>query len=98
LTRDAPPARVDNQPEASPLCEAVSVHAIPFHPAIDGEVIAAARRAALDAGMRFVVGWWNDGAQRRLMLLPENHRLTGEPAFLPLVVVEPAGRAEPRAA
>jgi hypothetical protein len=74
------------------------LHSIPLHPANDGEVIAAARRAAQDAGTPFVIGWWSDGAQRRVMLLPENHRLTGEPAFLPLLMIEPTGHAESRAA
>ncbi len=83
---------------ANPRRDPILVPAVPFHPAIDGEVMAAARRAARGAGTPFVVGWWSDGAQRRVMLLPEDHRLTREPAFLPLVMVEPTGLIESRAA
>ena len=66
--------------------------------AINGEVMVAARRAAQQAGARFVIGWWNDGAERRLMLLPEGHRVTAEPPFLPLLRVASSGQAERLAA
>ena len=33
-------------------------------PAIDPEVLRAARLAARRAGARFVIGWWIDGAER----------------------------------
>ena len=46
---------------------------------IDAEFMMAARQAARRADARFVIGWWNDGAERRLMLLPEGHHVTGEP-------------------
>jgi hypothetical protein len=62
--------------------------------AVDGEVMTAARRAARKAGTRFVIGWWNDGAERRLMLLPEGHHVTDERPFLPLLRVGPSGLAE----
>jgi hypothetical protein len=89
---------VDNPAMANLRRDPTLMQTIPAHPAIDAEVLAAARRAARDAGTRFVVGWWSDGAQCRLMLLPEDHRLTGEPAFLPLAMVEPADPMESRAA
>jgi len=66
--------------------------------AIDGEVMLAARRAAQRSGAQFVIGWWNDGAERRLMLLPEGHHITAEPPFLPLLRVAPSGHAERLAA
>ena len=62
--------------------------------AIDADVMLAARQAARRAGHRFVIGWWNDGAERRLMLLPEGHRVTVEPPFLALVRIGPAGQTE----
>lgn len=62
--------------------------------AIDAEVMMAAQRAARRSGARFVIGWWNDGAERRLMLLPEGHHVTVEPPFLPLVRVGPSGLTE----
>jgi len=63
--------------------------------AVDTEVLAAARRAARRAGSRFVIGCWDDGVdERRLMLLPEGHRVTGERPFLPLLRVAPSGAAE----
>ncbi len=67
-------------------------------PAIDPEVMRAARLAARRAGTRFVIGWWIDGAERRLMLLPEGHHVTAEPPFLPLILVTPSGEAERLAA
>jgi hypothetical protein len=66
--------------------------------AIDPEVMRAARLAARRAGARFVIGWWVDGAERRLMLLPEGHHVTAEPPFRPIVVVTPSGEAERLAA
>ena len=66
--------------------------------AIDAEVLTAARRAAKKAHSRFVIGWWNDGAQRRVMVLPEGHRVTEEPPFLPLVLIMPSGHATSLAA
>ncbi|HUZ72501.1 MAG TPA: hypothetical protein VMU87_05920 [Stellaceae bacterium] len=63
-------------------------------PAIDGEVMQAAHRAAQREGARFVIGWWNDGVERALMLLPEGHRVTEERPFQPLVRVTPTGQAE----
>jgi hypothetical protein len=65
---------------------------------IDPEVMLAARLAARRAGSRFVIGWWNDGAECRLMLLPEGHHVTAEPPFLPLVRVAPSGKTERLAA
>jgi hypothetical protein len=62
--------------------------------AIDADVIRAARRAAQQQGARFVIGWWIDGAERRLMLLPEGHHVTIEPPFHPLMRVAPSGQAE----
>jgi hypothetical protein len=62
--------------------------------AIDTDVMLAARQAARRDGAKFVIGWWNDGAERRLMLLPEGHRVTSEPPFLPLVRVGPSGQTE----
>jgi hypothetical protein len=61
--------------------------------AIDDDVIEAAQRAAAEEDTRFVIGWWNDGAERRFMLLPEGHHVTEEGPFLPLVLVTPSGRA-----
>jgi hypothetical protein len=67
--------------------------------AVDAETIRAARRAARREGARFVIGWWNDGVDaRRLMLLPEGHRVTVEHPFVPLLRVGPSGLAEPLAA
>jgi len=66
--------------------------------AIDSEVMQAARLAARRAGARFVIGWWIEGAERRLMLLPEGHHVTEEPPFVPLMRVTPSGHAEPLAA
>ena len=65
---------------------------------VDAEVLAAARLAARRAGARFVIGWWNDGVEHRLMLLPEGHRVTVERPFLPLLRVGPSGLAERLAA
>jgi len=65
---------------------------------IDAEVLLAARLAARRAGAPFVIGWWIDGADRRLMLLPEGHHVTGEPPFVPLLLVTPSGQAERLAA
>ena len=62
--------------------------------AIDADVMQAARLAARRSGARFVIGWWNDGAERRLMLLPEGHHVTVQPPFLPLVRVGPSGYTE----
>jgi hypothetical protein len=61
---------------------------------IDAEVMLAARQAARRANARFVIGWWIDGAERRLMLLPEGHHVTEEPPFLLLMRIDPTGRAE----
>jgi len=66
--------------------------------AIDPEVMAAARQAARRAGARFLIGWWNDGVEHRLMLLPEGHRVTVERPFLPLLRVGPSGLTERLAA
>lgn len=66
--------------------------------AIDDDVLVAARRAAAHTESRFIIGWWNDGAERRFMLLPEGHFVTEEPPFLPLVLVTPSGQAESLAA
>ncbi len=66
--------------------------------AIDDEILLAARRAASRTNARFVIGWWRDGAEQRLMLLPEGHHVTREPAFHPAVVVSPCGSAESLAA
>lgn len=60
--------------------------------AIDDDVLVAARHAAARSDARLVIGWWNDGAQRRFMLLPEGHRVTTEPPFLPLLLVTPTGQ------
>ena len=65
---------------------------------IDPEVMRAARLAARRAGARFVIGWWIEGAERRLMLLPEGHHVTAEPPFQPVLVVAPSGEAERLAA
>jgi hypothetical protein len=65
---------------------------------IDEEVIRAAQFAARRRAERFIIGWWNDGAQRRFMLLPEGHHITGEPPFRALMAVEPSGITEPLAA
>ena len=65
-----------------------------FLQAIDADVMLAARRAARRSGARFVIGWWDDGAERRLMLLPEGHHVTVEPPFLPLLRVGPSGHTE----
>jgi hypothetical protein len=65
---------------------------------IDPEVMRVARLAARRAGARFVIGWWVDGVERRLMLLPEGHHVTTEPPFLPILVVTPSGDAERLAA
>ena len=62
--------------------------------AIDADVMLAARLAARRSGARFVIGWWNDGAERRLMLLPEGHHVTVEPPFLPLVRIGPSGQTD----
>jgi hypothetical protein len=62
--------------------------------AIDADVMLAARRAARRSGARFVIGWWNDGAERRLMLLPEGYHVTAAPPFLALVRVGPSGQTE----
>ena len=62
--------------------------------AIDADVMQAARLAARRSNTRFVIGWWNDGAERRLMLLPEGHHVTIEPPFLPLVRIGPSGQTE----
>lgn len=65
---------------------------------IDAEALLAARQAARRAGTHFVIGWWIEGAERRLLLLPEGHHVTGEPPFQPLLRINPAGEAEqPRA-
>jgi hypothetical protein len=69
-----------------------------FLRAIDEDVLVAARHAAEREAARIIIGWWNDGVQRRFMLLPEGHRVTGEPPFLPLVLVSPSGLAQPLAA
>jgi hypothetical protein len=61
---------------------------------IDAEVLLAARQAARRDGTRFLIGWWIDGAERRLMLLPEGHHVTVEPPFLPLLRITPSGRTE----
>ncbi|HUK00435.1 MAG TPA: hypothetical protein VLV85_19440 [Stellaceae bacterium] len=66
--------------------------------AIDPEVMKVARLAARRAGTRFVIGWWVEGAERRLMLLPEGHHVTAEPPFVPVVIVTPSGEAERLAA
>jgi hypothetical protein len=66
--------------------------------AIDADVLAAARDAAARSAARLVIGWWNDGAERCFMLLPEGHRVTTEPPFLPLVLVTPSGQTRPLAA
>ncbi len=66
--------------------------------AIDPEVMRVARLAARRAGARFVIGWWVDGAERRLMLLPEGHHVTAEPPFQPILIVTPSGTAERLAA
>lgn len=63
-------------------------------PAIDGEVMRAALRAAQRQGARFVIGRWNDGAEHPLMVLPEGHHVTAEPPFHALVRVAPSGQAE----
>lgn len=65
---------------------------------IDADVLRAAQRAAQRSGARFIIGWWNDGVERRLMLLPEGHRVTEEPPFVPLLLVAPSGEAERLAA
>jgi hypothetical protein len=65
---------------------------------IDDEVIRAAQHAARRRAERFIIGWWNDGAQRRFMLLPEGHHITSEPPFRALLAVMPSGRTEPLAA
>jgi hypothetical protein len=62
--------------------------------AIDEDVLLAARCAAERNAARFVIGWWNDGAQRRFMLLPEGHHVTVEPPFLPLVLISPSGQTK----
>lgn len=62
--------------------------------AIDEDFLNAARAAAEQSEARFVIGWWNDGAQRRYMLLPEGHRVTGELPFLPLVLISPSGHTK----
>ena len=62
--------------------------------AIDSDVMLAARLAARRSGARFVIGWWNDGSERRLMLLPEGHHVTVEPPFLALVRIGPSGQTE----
>ncbi len=69
-----------------------------IHSAIDPEVILAARLAARRAGARFVIGWWIDGAERHLMLLPEGHHVTAEPPFVPLMRIAPSGETERLAA
>jgi hypothetical protein len=61
--------------------------------AIDEDVLRAAREAAARSAARLVIGWWNDGAERRFMLLPEGHHVIEEPPFLPLVLVTPSGQA-----
>ncbi|HZT50337.1 MAG TPA: hypothetical protein VFA22_00300 [Stellaceae bacterium] len=63
-------------------------------PPVDRDVIQAARQAASRLGTRFVIGRWNDGTEHRLMLLPEGHRVTAEPPFLPLLRVTPSGQTE----
>jgi len=68
------------------------------YPAIDPEVLRAARLAARRTGTRFVIGWWIDGVERRLMLLPEGHSVTGEPPFQPLMYVAPSGDTQRLAA
>jgi hypothetical protein len=65
-----------------------------FSQDIDAEVLLAARQAARRLGARFVIGWWIDGAERRLMLLPEGHHVTAEPPFVALMRVGPSGRTE----
>lgn len=62
--------------------------------AIDDDVLVAARHAAARSDERLVIGWWNDGAERRFMLLPEGHRVTTEPPFLPLLLVTPTGQTQ----
>ncbi|HXQ53531.1 MAG TPA: hypothetical protein VN802_20740 [Stellaceae bacterium] len=64
-----------------------------FH-ALDADVMLAARKAARHADSRFVIGWWNDGIEHRLMLLPEGHHVTEERPFHALVRVAPSGQAE----
>jgi len=64
---------------------------------IDADVMLAARRAARRTDARFVIGWWNDGDERRMMVLPEGHHVTAEFHFLPLMLVSPTGRTEPLA-
>lgn len=65
---------------------------------IDAEILLAARQAARRANSGFLIGWWVDGAEHRLMLLPEGHHVTEEPPFRPLLRVTPSGRTEPLAA
>jgi hypothetical protein len=62
--------------------------------AIDEDVLTAARAAAEQSAARFVIGWWNDGAQRRVMLLPEGHHVTDEPPFVPLILISPTGHTK----
>ncbi len=66
--------------------------------AIDDDVLVAARSAAERLAQRLVVGWWNDGAQRRFMVLPQGHHVTEQPSFLALVLISPTGRTESLAA
>lgn len=66
--------------------------------AIDEDVLSAALAAAERSETRIVVGWWNDGAQRRYMLLPEGHRVTEEPPFTPLLLISPTGQTKRLAA
>jgi hypothetical protein len=65
---------------------------------IDPDVMTVARLVAREARSSFVIGWWIEGAERRLMLLPEGHHVTEEPPFLPVVLINPSGDAERLAA
>jgi len=63
-------------------------------PAIDRDVVEAAQRAARRDGASLLIGWWQDGTARTLMLLPEGHGVTAEQPFRALLRVTPAGRTE----
>jgi hypothetical protein len=66
--------------------------------AIDDDVLVAARDAAVRSDAPVVIGWWNDGVQRRFMLLPAGHHITEEPPFLPLMLITPNGQMKQMAA